>query len=319
MPYMPSRSPSLRNYLDRRNNPYGVGNRYGAGLGTPQPPGGMQPMGGRSPFMSPTPVATRNFPTMFQPSGAPTPGAPPTGGLPGFAQGAIGRFQRPQAGSPTMTPLSPEDAQRYVDLDRSLYGIPDYEGRHEANEQVKAAYLRMLQRQAGEGAIDYSGSSAVADQFENQRAMLQNQLAARGISGSGVEAGALANSYGGQAKAMGQFYRDAQEQRRRERLAEEMGFENYARQIGLMGLQRNWGQQDEPGFLGDVMGVIGGVAGSLIPDLPFLGGGNSREQQPQQQMSYGYPGQQSIYGPPQYPYVDELNDPWSPFYQGGRY
>lgn len=312
MPYG-MRSPMLRNYLDRKNA-YGVGNRYGAGLGSTPVPGMPQPPSG----------GTRNFTPNYQLSGM-SPMPQMGGGLPGFAQGAQGMFNRPQTGQPgTMTPLDPSAAQQYVDYDRALYAGPDYKGRHEANETLKGAYLRMLQRQAAEGPIDFSGSSQVADQFANQREMLQNQLAARGIAGSGVEAGALANSYGSQAKAMGQFYRDALEQRRREHLAEQMRLEDWTRQIQGAGLQRNWAEQDDPGFFGDVMGTLGGVVGSLIPGIgPAIGGaisgigGNNRQQAPQ--YGFGTPGQQSIYGPPAYPYVDEINDPWSPFYQGGGY
>lgn len=218
--------------------------RTGMGYQPPQMPAGRMPVNGMAPMG----------------------GRLGAGGAGGGMIGGAGPAPSPWGdfGRDVIEKLPQGDLERWNAFNQSLYTGPDFKGRHEMAQMLASQYARLFDRLNHQPAIDYSGSSEVADQFANQRERLLNQLAARGVSGAGVEAGALANSYGSQARAMGSFYRDAQERRRQERLAQEIAFENWARQLMGQGLERNYAEQDDPGFWGDVAGVVGGVAGKAL-------------------------------------------------------
>jgi hypothetical protein len=323
-----SRSPALRDYLDQRrmpqnpmpNMPGGMGAPMGGmpqpTMGAPAPPGPIQsaPTGARMPMPA------------YQPQGGsngllPTPTAPSPGGS---------FFDRIRAKNPN-TPqatleaqvagFTPEQQQMFHNWVTSLYRGGDFEGRHEQNQMLAAQLAQRISLLNSQPQVDYSGSSGIADQFGNQREQLMNALAARGIAGSGVEAGALANSYGQEAKAMGGFRRDQDETRRRENMAVLLDFMRRAEGAQDRGLMKNWEEQADPGFWGDVAGVLGNVAGAAIPGIGGaiggaiggLFGGNSQQQQPQYGSMYGGP---SWYGPGQpgqYPPVDYNQ----PYYTGG--
>lgn len=282
---MPTRSPALRNYLDQQKmtNPYQTGNTYG----------GVQGL------------------QSFQQDRMPTP-YQPQGGMPSMRGFNPMMPRTPQPGAPQASPLSGGDAQKYVDFDRSLYAGPDYKGRHEANEMLKGQYAQLLRDLNALPPVDYSGSAEVGDVFNAQRKRMEDRLAAQGFGGSGIQAGAEANLAGRQSAALGEYYRRALAEDTQRRWAAQQQFQNYARQVGLMGLQRNWQEQDDPGFFGDLMGVVGGVAGSLIPGIGnvvggVLGGGGNKQQ------SFNTPNI-GAYDPNQYgpvPMVDPY-DPWAP-------
>lgn len=305
-----SRSPALRDYLDqRRQNVFSAGNRFGA---APQSSMPLPSFGGGSTAPAAPAGSPRMAPT-YQTSGAGLSPAPaPTGKLDQIRQAMPGGGAQTPGGNlaAQVAALPPEYQKMHNDYISSLYAGGDYEGRHELNQMLSAQYAQLLARMANQPKVDFSGSSQVADQFTNQREQLMNALAARGIAGSGVEAGALANSYGSQGRAMGQFFRDALEQRRRENNALQDRWDQHVWALQNQGLQKNWQEQADPGFWGDVAGVLGGVAGAAIPGIGgAIGKGITglfgANQQPQ-----GMYGGGSIYGPPAYPPVD-WNDPYA--------
>lgn len=281
----PPRSPSIRSYLDQRQ-----------AMAQPQAP---SPYAGRMPMNG---MATQGA---GQAPMAPQSGRQAMFGDPNAGRQAMfGGGMSPATSSfDDMVRALPDNyEQQFADFSRSLDANPDYKGSHESEQMLRAQYAQMLSRLASQPDIDFSGSSEVADQFNNQRERLTADLGARGFGGSGMEAGALANSYGSQARAQGSFYRDAMEQRRKEELAQMLQFENWARGIQGQGLQRNWAEQDAPSFLDKALGVVGGIGGTLIGGAlggpmgagignqigtGLTGGRPTYYGQPQQQFGYG--------------------------------
>lgn len=212
---------------------------------------------------------------------------------------ALGSYYQGHQGSDGYNPygyLSSEDQGQLMDYTRGLYQGPDYKGRNEANHFLQSQYAQMLGRWAQEKPVDYTSAAPIADQYNKARDRLTAQLGARGIGGSGIEAGAMANSYGQQAASIGDYLRQLTEQRRREHLAQQLQLQGLSQQVGMEGLHRNWQKQDSPGFFSQLLGTIGGLAGDLIPNIPGLGGGNAETppSNPYQQRANLYPG---YYGP----------------------
>lgn len=270
--YGATRSPVLRQYLDSRRQ-----------MQTPQMPQGgggygMQPMP-QAPSMPQAPQGRMLPMPNYGMQGAGMSPMQPQGGrlgqLPGIAPRQPSKFEQ------DVSNLPDNYEKMWGEFHNSLYAGPDFKGRHEMAQMLGAQYAQQLALMASQPEVDLSGYSEVSDRFGANRQRMTDQLAARGFSGSGIEAGALANTYGQEARAQGAFVRDAYEQRRREELALQQRFMDYARQVGLMGLQRNWQEQDDPGFWGDVLGVVGNIGGALLPGVGniFGGGGNSKAPQ----------------------------------------
>ena len=296
-----------------RKQTSGVGNRYGSGFDqvapnryeqaarTPSAP--ASPMQAPAPVQPAAPVYTGRIPSAPAPA-AQAPAAGSYGqmlggqpmawaGAPSVEmQGAANPFFKKgperEPANETFTgmqgevgKLSPEDQAQYNALSQALYAVPDFKGRHEMNRMILSQWLMNKMIQQGQPEVDLSGSSRVADEFRYADQRLEDRLAAQGVSGSGVAAGAQANMAGSQAAAMGDFIRQQLDQRRRENLAMDNAFLGRMFQTQGQGLSREWEQQDEPGFWGDALGVLGGVAGSVIPGLGGLGnlfGSNQKEE-----------------------------------------
>lgn len=161
--------------------------------------------------------------------------------------------------------LSPADQSAMGDYNRSLYAGPDYKGRHEANQFLESQQANLYRQFAREAPIDYSQAAPIHDQFSHERDRLTAMLAARGIGGSGIEAGAQASLGGQEAATVGDFIRQLLEQRRKEHLARQMGLDSLTQQVGLQGLTRNWDKQDSPNFGQALLGLVGGVVGEAAP------------------------------------------------------
>ena len=273
-PLRPTRSPALRNYLDRK--------RAMQPQQSPQTPMPSTPGRIQTPTMqtSGTPWQgqnyqnqMQNYPSWMKPQGS--------GGVPNESDPYQKTGEMVQG-------LGQDQNERYTNLSNALYSVPDFKGRHEMNRMLLSQYAMLMDSMNRQPQVDLSGYSEVADQYGNQRERLMNDLSAGGFSGSGVMAGAMANMAGSQARAQGSFVRDALEQRRRENLAREQDFLNKVYGTQMRGLGREWDQQDEPGFLQDALGVVGGIAGTALGGggfnpLGFLG----KKQQPKES-DYGF-------------------------------
>lgn len=183
-----------------------------------------------------------------------------------MASGLRGMIQRAQSGATNpYGDLTPEDQQRLEQYNRGLYTGPDYKGRHEANQYLESQYAQMLRNWEQQPPIDYSMTAELNPQFQGARNRLSAALAARGIGGSGVEGGGLTSLYGQQAMAGGDLIRRMLQQRQQERFQQQNAFDQFARQIGSAGLQRNWQAQDNKGgFFKDLLGTIGSIGGAIL-------------------------------------------------------
>lgn len=311
---------AIRKKQESYNNPFqGIPDQLSGGYPAPTPAPVPAPTytPGRIPAPTAAPSAT---PGAIQPTGAGigalAPGAQTQGG--GGIGGFVDRSRGDQpwnayTAEPVQNTLSPENQQKWREMAQQLYAGGDYTGRHERAQMILAQYANFLKRLEGQEPVDFSVSSAIGDKYESARQRLMDQLAARGVSGSGVEAGALANTYGRQAADTGNLYSQLLEQRRRENLAQQLAFENRVYGQQDQGLQANIAEQNDPGFWGDVGGVLGGVVGSAIPGIGggighAIGGLFGANQQPYQQPNpYGQP-----YGAPT-PYYNPQQGQYGPW------
>lgn len=181
------------------------------------------------------------------------------------------------------------DKQTWNEIAAAIRAMPDFAGKNAMYNTALSQFETLVNERRSQPKIDLSGTSEVADQYNSQRERLMNDLAASGMSGSGVQAGAMSNLAGSQARAQGSFVRDALEGRRREDRGIMQQFLQRLFGMQQQGLDRVYGKEDEPGFWGDALGVLGGVAGTALggPVGGALGSGigglfgrNKQEEKP---------------------------------------
>lgn len=240
------------------------------------PSGAMAAQGAASPTglpvyqpPPPAPVAGR----MAAPTAAPTAAAPPpvaaspppapmgpqgTGG----PLGMIGGWSQKHAAPDPFGDLDPDHRKQLDDYFNSLAGI-DYKGSHESALMQRAALAQLMRGWEGEGEIDYTSASPLADQFSNSRNQLEASLAARGLSG-GVVGGAMSNSYSQEARGIGDYIRQLIQQRQSQHHSDYQRFLDWTRQLNAQGLGQNIAEQNDPGFFGDLAGIVGGIGGKVL-------------------------------------------------------
>lgn len=182
----------------------------------------------------------------------------------------------PSAGSSMLSQLTPEELQEYQMYDRLLYSMPDFKGRHEQNEALKSMWVyRKIQDRKNKGEADYRGTAKIGDFYDGANDRLMAQLSARGIGGSGIEAGATSRLRGMEGQAVGDYV-STQDERERDRMFQRQQQEQQMlMQILMGGLQQNIQEQNDPGLLGDILGIGGSLLGSALPGIGgLLGGGD---------------------------------------------
>lgn len=229
------------------------------------------------------------------------PAAAPPREVPGIIQARYPQFAQSRtetAGAGKYDDLSPADQRDLMDYINLLYSMPDFKGRHERNQGLIAIKAQQLRDKAkrGAGQIDYSGLSKIGDQYHSLDDQMTARLAARGIGGSGIEAGARSQLAGNAAIAQGDYIRGLIEQQKQQDFQRELIDQQNL--YGLLGqsTQANMQMQQDPGFWGDVLGIagsllpgvagpIGGAIGGAVGGL-FGGGGNDYYRGPYG--AYGY-------------------------------
>lgn len=202
-----------------------------------------------------------------QPQGATAP-APPRE-VPGIIQARFPQYrqsQTSQEGGGKYDDLSPADQRELMAYSDLLYSMPDFKGRHERNQGLIAIKAQQLRDRAkrGAGKIDYSGLSKLGDQYQGLDQQLAAKLAARGIGGSGIEAGARSQLAGNFAIAQGDYIRGLLEQQKQQEFQREMIDQQNLYNLLGQSTQANMQMQQDPGFWGDVLGIAGSVAPFLL-------------------------------------------------------
>jgi hypothetical protein len=194
---------------------------------------------------------------------APVNGMGSSGVVDAFRAVQDARAARAQSQSP-VNGWTQEELDRLENYSKAIREMPDFEGKNALYNTARSQMMQLIEMQRNQPKIDLSGYSEVADQYNSQRQRLQDEMSAGGFGGSGVMAGAMANLSGSQARAQGGFVRDALEQRRREKMAQDWAFLNNTFGMQRQGLDRVYAKEDEPGFWEDALGVLGGVAGTAL-------------------------------------------------------
>lgn len=225
--------------------------------------------------VQPAPAPAPRMAAPLTPSAAPRPGAATADTL----MGRTGGFGKPGPGlegggvDQIVAGLPPELQAKWNDLNMALWSRPDYKGRAEANRALLARYAQFLASQARESQIDLTNLAPYGDLYRKKAEQLNNELAAQGVYGSGASLGAQALLGAEQSAQQGQVIRDMQEQRRREQFLKEQEFEKLINSILMGGIDANLQEQNDSGFLGDVLGGLGGIVGSIIPGVGSAIGG----------------------------------------------
>lgn len=241
----------------------------------------MEQLGYAAPAPAPSASPSARMPvgggygTATAASAAPAaPPAPPRE-VPGIIQARFPQYQQTQtntAGGPSgpwagvwngiTDPKDRDELQQYIDL---LYSMPDFKGRHEQNiglAALKANEIRNRKKDAL--GLDYHGTAKIGDTYNHLADQLMAQLSARGIGGSGIEAGATSRLRGLEGQAVGDYVsaqdEAARDRAERERLAEQQ----MLYQILMGNTQRNAQKQSEPGFWGDILGIGGSILGGIL-------------------------------------------------------
>lgn len=237
-----------------------------------------QPRGG----VSPAPDMVRRLLQPKQPyAPAPQAGRNPMAS-PGYApQGGGPTGMVPQAGAPAQPPAAPPQPtydDPYMESIYKAHSPQKYGGflgemgfnKMRGYQQYADPYYReMLDRWEAEGPVDYTSAAPIADQYNSNREQLQARLAALGQQG-GTVAGAIGQSYDNQSRGVGEYLRQLIEARRKERLAELMQLRGFGQNLDMMTIQRQQQREDDPGFWGDLLGVVGSGVGAFAGGL---GGG----------------------------------------------
>lgn len=235
---------------------------------TPPPP---RPVTATAPQAATAPVAAQAAPQPAAPVNMPGRGISPTAAS--QSAGILPQAQPQTTGGANPYGLTPEQEAQLNEWWKAQYSGPDYKGRNEANHYLLQQYQQMLESQNREAPIDYSGGAQIGQYYDRARSRQAAMDAAMGRSGGGVGAAGQSSLYGQQGSAVADMVRQLLEQRRQERMKQEDWMRNLTAQVGHEGLQRNWHQQDSPGFFSQLLGTVGSLAGNLIPGI-HLGGGN---------------------------------------------
>lgn len=313
-----------------RPSPYGKDSSLSSALGAaynavappdmnPTAPGSAPSQGTQPPPAQP---ATPSLGPGYGTQGTSTPSAPATPTLPGETSlighlagrgnGLAGVFDNSdkKAGyyDGLTDPADIADMQAYTQFLRSM---PKYKG---SDAAIRAAILlhkqQLIQNRRDSGALDDHAIASLGDNYNALDDQLGSQLAAMGVNGPAL-AGAHSNLRGKENAAIGEYWAQANEQRRKELLAQRMAELGYNQQMIQMALQR-YQQEHQGGFLHDLIGVAGTIGGALIggPVGAAVGAGAGSFAGGQSGGSPGY-GNASMggYGPPD---PNGYYGPWQP-------
>lgn len=229
------------------------------------------------------------------PSEAPAPTAPPMAqgqpqsptGLPIFtppppapvaAPSASGRMgmaapaSQMNAAAPTPAAQGSEtDWMRQQHQNQAAGGMFGQHGFHQirsdGTKAVDTQYQNLANEWDHEAPIDYSGGAEIGQYYDAARKRAEAQDAAMGRSGGGVGAAGQASLYGQQGSAVASMIRQLLQEKERRHAAELAQLRGFGQQVSLAELQRGWQKQDKPGFFKQLLGVVGDVAGNVIPGL----------------------------------------------------
>lgn len=227
----------------------------------PPPIGMPTPTPAPVPMAPPPPAGVPPMPPLARVGGtlpaAPATAAPPPGRAPEWVPVWEGIDQLP--------PDAGHELQSYINM---LYAGGRYKGSDDLFRQLaslKADEIRKKYAAGGAGGIDFSGLSKIGDQFGGLKDQLMSVLSARGIGGSGIEGGALSRLSGMEGISEGDYIRGLTEQRRQEQLQKDMADRQMLMNIIMRGQDQRAKEQSDPGILGDILGIAGGIVPYLLP------------------------------------------------------
>jgi hypothetical protein len=143
---------------------------------------------------------------------------------------------------------------------------PKYKGSQDAERVAIANYARQLKMMAkNSGANDYSGIAKLGDENRSLQDQMAARLAASGhAAGGGVAAGAYSNLSAKTSAAVADYLNEQDAQKRKEKLAIVLAQMQNDQRMQEYALQRKYQEDNDPGILGDIAGLIGQIAPIVI-------------------------------------------------------